>query len=126
MLRAQLLRGTMDLSRAKCSGCGQPMAISRVGCGACGVAMEGDFDIAPLALLSEQDQVFVHAFLRHHGSIKKMESLFGVSYPTVKNRLRAITAELDQSYQATSSRTQVLDRLARGEITVDEALEKLG
>jgi hypothetical protein len=101
------------------------MEIDRVGCRECGVAMEGAFETAPLARLSEQDQVFVHAFLRHHGSIKKMESLFGVSYPTVKNRLRSITAELDQSYRSGSPRTQVLDQLSRGEITVEEALDKL-
>ena len=103
------------------------MAVSRVGCDACGVVMEGDFQVAPLALLSEEDQVFVHAFLRHHGSIKKMESLFGVSYPTVKNRLRAITDELDGQHRgaSASSRSRILDRLAKGEITVDEALEKL-
>lgn len=118
----------MDLSRALCSGCGQPMAIQRVECGACGVATEGDFEVAPLARLSEQDQNFVHAFLRHHGSIKKMESLLGVSYPTVKNRLRAITAQLDLHHRAApapSARSIVLDRLARGEVSVDEALRAL-
>ena len=115
----------MDLSRAQCSGCGRSMAINRVGCEACGVVMEGGFEVAPLALLSEEDQLFVHAFLRHHGSIKKMESLLGVSYPTVKNRLRAITAELDGRYRTASPREQTLDQLSRGEITVEEALEKL-
>jgi hypothetical protein len=104
------------------------MEVRRVGCDACGVATEGDFEVASLARLSEQDQSFVHAFLRHHGSIKKMESLLGVSYPTVKNRLRAITAELDLHHRASSPpsrRSLVLGRLASGEITVDEALEEL-
>ena len=65
------------------------------------------------------------AFLRHHGSIKKMESLFGISYPTVKNRLNSIVAQLDRSFEAPSAHTQTLDLLARGEISVPEALRRM-
>ena len=82
-------------------------------------------DWIPLARLSAEDQRFVHAFLRHHGSIKKMESLLGVSYPTVKNRLNSITAELDSSFGPTESNAAVLERLAKGEITVQQALDTL-
>ena len=54
-----------------------------------------------------------------------MESLFGISYPTVKNRLNAIADELDKTFNAPTPNEMVLDQLARGEITVDEALERL-
>ena len=101
------------------------MRISKLACESCGVALEGSFEVAPLAHLSEADQTFVHAFLRHHGSIKKMEEVFGVSYPTVKNRLKEITEQLDLHYSAPPSRQSVLERLARGEIDVDAALEQL-
>src|SRR5919197_6762455 len=59
-----------------------------------GVAIEGRFELPPLACLSAEDQVFVAAFVRCHGSIKQMEQFFGVSYPTIKNRLNRISAEL--------------------------------
>ena len=88
--------------------------------------MEGQIELSPLDQLSADDQAFVMAFVRHHGSIKKMESLFGISYPTVKNRLNAIGAALDKSMQAPSPRGYVLEQISRGEITVEEALEKLG
>ena len=87
--------------------------------------MEGEFEVSPLAQLSLEDQTFVMAFVRSHGSIKKMESLFGISYPTVKNRLNAISAALDKSFQAPSPNLYVLEQLSRGEISVEEALEKL-
>ncbi len=115
----------MDISRARCNGCGQPMEIRRLECLECGISTEGDFAVPPLAQLSAEDQVFVHAFVRHHGSIKKMEQLLGISYPTVKNRLRAITTELDTSFEAPSTNTRLLQALADGEITVEEALEKI-
>ena len=102
------------------------MRIARLQCEDCGVALEGSFEVAPLAHLAEADQTFVHAFLRHHGSIKKMEEVFGVSYPTVKNRLNAITTQLDLHYGAPPSRQSVLQRLASGEIDVDTALDELG
>lgn len=101
------------------------MAISRVACPNCRVALEGEFEIPPLAQLKPEDQAFVIAFVRHHGSIKKMEELFDISYPTVKNRLNAIAAALDKSFEAPSPNLYVLEQLARGEISVEEALEKL-
>ena len=92
----------------------------------CQVSLEGQIELPTLAQLSLEDQAFVMAFVRHHGSIKKMESVFGISYPTVKNRLNAIAAALDKSIQAPSPRAYVLEQLSRGQITVEEALEKLG
>ena len=115
----------MDISKAKCLDCGRPLRISRLSCSSCGVAMEGSFDLSPLTALPLEDQIFVMAFVRHHGSIKKMESLFGISYPTVKNRLNAITQRMDKGFEAATPNSAVLEQLRRGEITVDEALEKL-
>jgi hypothetical protein len=121
-----LLQGNkVNISNATCPECKSPMAISRVACPNCRVTLEGDFEIPPLAQLKPEDQAFVIAFVRHHGSIKKMEELFDISYPTVKNRLNAIAAALDKSFEAPSPNLYVLEQLARGEITVEEALEKL-
>src|SRR3954468_5488805 len=91
-----------------------------------GVAIEGPFTLPPLAQLAAEDQVFVAAFVRCHGSIKQMEKLFGVSYPTLKNRLNRIGSqlsfvEIDQDSDGEArapARTEVLGRLSRGEITV--------
>lgn len=116
----------MDISKARCAECDRPMAVSRMVCPRCDVRLEGDFEVPALARLSVEDQAFVIAFVRHHGSIKKMEGVLGVSYPTVKNRLRSIARELDERFDAPSPNELVLDQLARGEISVDEALERLG
>jgi len=115
----------MDISKATCPDCNQPLRISRMACPSCKMSMDGDFEVSPLGQLSLEDHTFVVAFVRHHGSIKKMESLFGISYPTVKNRLNAIGAALDKSLEVPSPNLYVLEQLSRGEITVAEALEKL-
>ena len=98
-----------------------------------GVAIEGPFTLPPLAQLPAEDQVFVAAFVRCHGSIKQMEQYFGVSYPTIKNRLNRIGSQLSfveieqgsDSESPVRSRREVLDRLSRGELTVAQALEQL-
>src|SRR2546430_15902573 len=98
-----------------------------------GAAIEGPFTLPPLAQLAAEDQVFVAAFVRCHGSIKQMEKYFGVSYPTIKNRLNKIGSqlsfvEIEQGSDGESpapTRSDVLDRLARGELTVAQALEQL-
>ena len=115
----------MNLSKAKCANCEKQMSVERMHCVDCGVSLEGQFDIPPLATLSQDDQIFVTAFVRYHGSIKKMEELFEISYPTVKNRLNAIGSQLDKSYQAPSANAVVLEMLSRGELSVEEALERM-
>ena len=63
---------------------GQPFVVERVRLAGSGVVVEGQFEPPQLAQLSIDDQVFVAAFVRSHGSIKEMERIFGVSYPTIK------------------------------------------
>ena len=115
----------MEISNATCTNCGKLMRVTRMRCPNCNVRVEGEFEVPSLARLSLEDQVFVVAFVRSHGSIKKMEKLFGISYPTVKNRLNAIGAALDESFTAPSANLLVIEELATGAITVDEALERM-
>src|SRR2546423_11459347 len=105
---------------------GQPLVVERVRLTDTGVAVEGAFELPQLAQLSVEDQVFVTAFVRCHGSIKEMERTFGVSYPTIKNRLNRIANSLE--FVATDpapSRSEVLDRLKHGDITASEAIREL-
>ncbi|HET6455105.1 MAG TPA: DUF2089 domain-containing protein [Armatimonadota bacterium] len=90
------------------------------------ITIEGSFDLPPLARLSAEDQVFVAAFVRCHGSIKQMEQWFGVSYPTIKNRLNRINDRLGLvEVNSPPPGRGPLAELENGEITVKEALERL-
>jgi hypothetical protein len=105
---------------------GRPIVVERVRLTDQDVAIEGAFELPRLAQLSAEDQVFVAAFVRSHGSIKEMEQVFGVSYPTVKARLNRIAASLEfVEIDPTPGREEVLERLARGEITADQAISEL-
>jgi hypothetical protein len=105
---------------------GRPLVVERVRLTDQGVAIEGAFELPRLAQLSAEDQVFVAAFVRSHGSIKEMEQVFGVSYPTVKARLNRIAASLEfVETDPEPGRAEVLERLARGEITAEQAIAEL-
>jgi hypothetical protein len=91
-----------------------------------GIAIEGAFTLPELARLSMEDQVFITAFLRSHGSIKEMEQVFGVSYPTIKARLNRIAGQLEfVETNPSPSRAEILEQLNKGEISADEAVRAL-
>jgi len=105
---------------------GTPLSVERVRLKDTGIAVEGSFELPHLARLTMEDQIFVMAFVRSHGSIKEMERLFGISYPTVKNRLNAIAGRLEfVDINPPSSRAEVLEMLDKGEISVEEALKRM-
>ncbi len=105
---------------------GAPLVVERVRLADRDIALEGQFALPQLAQLSSDDQVFVAAFLRSHGSIKEMEQVFGVSYPTVKARLNRIAAQLEfVDTDPKPLRNETLDRLERGEISAADAIRQL-
>jgi hypothetical protein len=109
---------------------GQALVVERVRLVDKDIAIEGRFALPELARLSAEDQVFVAAFVRGHGSIKEMEQVFGVSYPTIKARLNRISAALSfldttPPEPAAEARSEVLARLKRGEITAAEAIRQM-
>jgi hypothetical protein len=105
---------------------GKPIVVERVRMAEKNIAIEGNFELPQLAQLGAEDQVFVTAFLRCHGSIKEMEQIFGVSYPTIKSRLNRIAQSLDfVETNPAPSRGEILERLKRSEISAQDAVREL-
>jgi hypothetical protein len=109
---------------------GAPILVEKIRLADSDVAIEGSFMLPPLAQLPAADQVFISAFVISHGSIKDMERLFGISYPTVKARLDKLAGQLKMVESVVPSvpeeHEDVLGRIEKGEISVDEALRRLG
>jgi hypothetical protein len=86
------------------------------------ITIKGEFELPPLSRLTLEDQIFIIAFIRCHGSIKVMEELFGISYPTVKNRLNRISKLLEfVEVNPPTSKADILTQLEKGEINIEEA-----
>ena len=87
-----MVRGWQELTKL----CGSSsVTVARVRLDDGEIAIESSFELPPLARLSGEDQIFFIAFLRSHGSIKERERIFGISYPTVKNRLKRVSGQLE-------------------------------
>ena len=105
---------------------GKPISIERVRLVDSDIAIEGSFTLPPLAGLSAEDQVFVMAFVRCHGSIKDMEEMFGISYPTVKNRINRIAGQFEfVEIVPVSNQEEVIGELEHGDISAEEAIKRL-
>ena len=116
---------------------GARIVVERVRLPDSGIAIEGQFELTALARLPTEDQVFVMTFVLTHGSIKQMERIFGISYPTVKNRLNRISEQLqvagsvervgasDGGEEKEVRSAGILDSLEAGEIDVEEAVRRL-
>lgn len=107
----------------------RPVTVRKVAIDGHDIAIEGEFELPPLAKLKADDQVFVAVFVKCHGSIKQMEKHFGISYPTVKNRLNRVCEQLDfvdvETLDEAPVSSDVLAQLERGEIAVEDAIEQL-
>ena len=117
---------------------GQSLTVEKVRLEDGRIAIEGSFELPPLARLTWEDQIFVAAFVKVHGSIKEMERLFGVSYPTIKGRLNKISEALEfmkidfnigfepeSEEEDTESGPDPLELLEKGEIDFKAALEMI-
>lgn len=115
----------MDISKARCPECRKPMTPVACVCSSCGIRLEGDFEVSPLAHLSSEDQALAIAFIRSYGNIRKLQSILDVSYPTARSRLDGLVARLNRVMSAPEPVESVLQRLEAGEIDVRRALEEL-
>jgi hypothetical protein len=79
-------------------------------------------------LLDDEDREFLIEFLRSRGNIKELQARLDISYPTAKARLDKLLKNLNLYEEENDDRltkSEVLSKLEKGEITVDEAIELL-
>ena len=113
----------------RCPVCEDELFVTRLVCQNCGSALEGRFSTGRLSQLSSDQLHFVEIFLRCEGKLNRVQEELGVSYPTVRNRLGEIVQSLGYDVLATrvdnEQRREVLERLARKEISSEDALDLL-
>ena len=116
----------MPSTLTTCPVCKGRLLAVRLECTSCGTAVEGSFETSRLGQLSKEQQHFVEVFLESRGNIKEVEKRLGISYPTVRKELDLILKELGlKAAEPPADVSEVLDALSRGEMSVDEAVEKL-
>jgi hypothetical protein len=110
-----------------CPVCGERLALTRLTCRECGTELSGDFDSCEFCSLGPEDRDVLRVFLASRGNMKELERHLGVSYPTARARFDALLARLGLAAerQPAGPRVELMERLAKGEIDVEEAMESL-
>jgi hypothetical protein len=128
-----------------CPVCEGELAITRLHCRSCGTALEGEFGVGRFGRLSREQLSLLESFLRSRGNLKDLERELGISYPTVRGRVESLLRALgladgdepiaDEPTDADApnpttdddagERRAILDRLARREISAEDAAEQL-
>lgn len=132
---------------ATCPVCSGELAVTRLRCGGCGTTIEGEFGVGRFARLSREQVVVLESFLRSRGNLRDMERELLISYPTVRARVEALVRalgfgprdEVDGAQAAAeaaaaaataadevgAARREVLERLARHELSAEDAAEAI-
>jgi hypothetical protein len=139
---------------ATCPVCSGELTIARLHCRDCGTALEGEFGVGRFGRLDREQMSLLESFLRSRGNLKEMERELGISYPTVRGRVDALIRSLGLSdggapeaedgfgadfadgFDAptdvpaadeglAAQRRAILERLARKEMSADEAAAAL-
>lgn len=115
----------------KCPICGEPMIVTRLYCRSCDSAIEGHFTLGRFYRLSAEQMAFVETFIRCEGKLTRVQQELDMSYPTARSRLTEViramgyqVAETPHSLSA-EERSAILEQLAAGEISSQEALSLL-
>ena len=116
---------------ATCPVCSGELAVTRLHCRSCGTTLEGDFSVGRFARLDRDQHALLESFLRSRGNLRDMERELGISYPTVRARVEALVRSLGfgprgdepdaESPNDGTTREAILERLARHEISAEEA-----
>jgi hypothetical protein len=107
------------------------LEVVRLSCPSCDIRIEGHFTASPFTGLAPEQVDFVKVFLAARGNIKLVERRLGVSYPTVRSRLQAVQEamglqDLASAEEERPDTVAVLNKLAAGDLSVDEAIDSLG
>jgi hypothetical protein len=74
---------------------------------------------------------FVETFIRCEGKLNRMERELGLSYPTLRSRLTEVITQmgfelgLEPAEISDKQRHRILDELAQGEISSEQAMQLL-
>jgi hypothetical protein len=120
----------MPLIPQTCPSCSSPLIVTQLNCTVCGTGVVGKFELSPFFRLSPDSLKFLEDFVRNRGNVKEMERETGESYWSIRRRLDEVITEMGMEAPSpeddlSTRRQEILARLSRGEINVQEATQLL-
>jgi hypothetical protein len=122
-----------------CPVCEGELRVARLSCMTCGTSIEGQFSVGRFSRLNREQITLLESFLRARGNLRELERELGISYPTVRNRVEALVKALGLSggpelpqpaaepaaSVSPQERREILERLARHELSAEQAAAML-
>jgi hypothetical protein len=114
----------------KCPSCSAPLVVTQLSCTKCETNVVGLYEINPFLRLSNENLQFLETFIQNRGNVKEMERVTGESYWVIRRRLDEVITELGYEVEPVENelaarRQEILNRLSKGEIDVQEATRLL-
>jgi len=114
---------------------GSDLIVTRLESPETGLVIEGSFDLGWIGRLTREQLDFVGLLLRYRTNLQKLADELGIAYNTARSRLDDVVAAIGEATPPSpvpapppptaSKRREIIDRLAAGELTADEAVEAL-
>ena len=122
----------MQALPSNCPLCSGEITVTKIYCRDCDSTIEGRFSAGVFSQLTLEQLAFVETFVRCEGKITRVEAELGLSYPTIRNRLHEVIramgyepGEGDTSGMSEQERREILERLEKGEISYEDAMQLL-
>jgi hypothetical protein len=110
----------LHTSPSACPVCREELITTRLSCPSCHTEISGTFSNCRYCQLTGEDQSLLEVFLRSRGNLRDVQAHLGVSYPTARQRFNDLLARLGLDEELVDP-DQVMQELAAGRISVDEA-----
>lgn len=116
----------MKKKLSDCPVCGSDLKVTEYTCTSCSTKIKGDF-ICESGMVEADKEItdFIKVFIMAEGNIKQVEKLLNCSYPKVKNLLKKAKTALNIEEEEEDNSAEVIELLAKGEISAEDALNKL-
>lgn len=122
-----------------CPVCHHDLEVVQLQCNHCQTEITGRFTLSKFNYLDTEKLYFIEIFVKNRGNIKAIEKEMGYSYPTIKKMLDDVIVGLGyqsdnkevneeeqvEDQEPKMSRVEILEKIDKGEITVEEATKLL-
>ncbi|MDP9309538.1 MAG: DUF2089 domain-containing protein [Chloroflexota bacterium] len=113
----------------RCPICEGELLATRLDCTNCHGAVEGEFELGLLKRLSGEQLQLISLLVKNRGNMNRVATELGVHYNTVRNRMDEVAAAMGftdtPAPPRDPRRVDVLEQLGRGDLSPEEALERL-
>ena len=113
----------------RCPICDGEVLATRLDCTNCNGTIEGEFELGLLNRLTPDHLQLITLLVKNRGNMNRVATELGVHYNTVRNRMDELAAAMGFADAAPPppdrQRVDVLEQLGRGDLSPEEALERL-